>query len=222
MRLQTHLVIVTAISVLFCPSVSFSRQDPEAALRRLARTHPQDAQRIRRACMSARAESLQRYLDCIDVRVSAELPAPRPPRAPPPPPPPVSVTKEGDYSIREYIGPPVIIPGPPPPPAPPPPSRTTVITNPNWVVRPDGAALIHMYPREAMAQGIEGQATIECDVLNDGRLHGCVIVNETPAGYGFGEATLRAAILFRMSPQTRDGVAVGGARVRIPLSWRLG
>src|SRR5690606_15912745 len=94
-----------------------------------------------------------------DQSVDVELiePVPPPPAPPPPPklqvrepqitteapPPPITLpieaTKKEDRV--EYTGPPVIVPGPPPPPAPPAPPRPSVITNPDWVQRPNGADL---------------------------------------------------------------------------------
>ena len=56
----------------------------------------------------------------------------------------------------------------------------------------------------------------------NGSLTGCSVVSESPAGAGFGEATIRAASKFRMRPKTVDGAPVEGARVRVPLTWRLG
>ncbi len=143
------------------------------------------------------------------------------PNAPPPPVTlPIEATKKEDRV--EYTGPPVIVPGPPPPPAPPAPPRPSVITNPDWVRRPDANDLARFYPSRALADGTEGSATIECTVQANGRLSDCSVVSETPSGAGFGRASLQLAPRFQMRPQTRDGAPVGGARVRIPIGWRLG
>lgn len=94
-------------------------------------------------------------------------------------------------------------------------------TNPQWVQKPSGADLETFYPSAARAAGMSGRATIECSVLPDGRLSDCVVVSETPEGYGFGEATVRAATKLRMRPRTVDGKPVAVARVRIPLTWAI-
>jgi hypothetical protein len=41
-------------------------------------------------------------------------------------------------------------------------------------------------------------------------------------GAGFGEAALKLAPKFRMSPRTNAGETVGGGRVRIPITFRIG
>ena len=107
-----------------------------------------------------------------------------------------------------------------PPPAPPPP-RPAVITNPDWVRRPSGEDLARYFPDRASRNSISGRATINCQVTASGGLEGCSVVSEDPADYGFGEAALRMSRLFRMRPQSRDGVPVGGASVRIPITFRL-
>jgi protein TonB len=67
---------------------------------------------------------------------------------------------------------------------------------------------------------VEGAATVGCVVQPDGALTDCQVISETPQGYGFGAAAVKAAARFRMRPATRDGEPVVG-RVTIPLKWRL-
>lgn len=69
------------------------------------------------------------------------------------------------------------------------------------------------YPATAQAQGIGGEATIECLVGHDGRLS-CETIEETPANMGFGAAALRMSEDLRIAPRTRDGVSTAGGRLR--------
>jgi protein TonB len=49
----------------------------------------------------------------------------------------------------------------------------------------------------------------------------CVVLREAPSDEGFGEAALKLTPRFLMRPPTRNAVPVGGAIVRLPLSFRL-
>ena len=53
------------------------------------------------------------------------------------------------------------------------------------------ADVMDYYPARAMNDEQQGVATIDCIVQADGRLADCVIVSESPKGYGFGAATVR-------------------------------
>jgi protein TonB len=121
----------------------------------------------------------------------------------------------------EYTGPVQQTEGPPTPPAPPAPPRPSVITNPTWIRKPDGADLERFYPSAAKERGTEGRATIECTVTASGTLTACRVISEDPSGSGFGEATIRAATRFKMRPKQVDGTAVEGGIVRIPLRWKM-
>lgn len=99
------------------------------------------------------------------------------------------------------------------------PGRT--ITNPDWTHMPTAADLAQYYPRRAMKRGVEGFAAIRCRVERAGALSACVVLRETPEGYGFGEATLRLAPMFRMRPMSVDGRPVDGGVVVIPIKFKL-
>ena len=118
----------------------------------------------------------------------------------------------------------------PPPPRPqppvvaspePPPKRATVITNADWLRRPNGDDLATYYPERAQRLGVSGRATLHCTVTAQGTLVDCSVASEDPADQGFGTAALKMTRLFKMRPQTRDGQAVDGASINIPLVFQL-
>lgn len=107
-------------------------------------------------------------------------------------------------------------------PLPAPPPRPAMITNPDWLQRPSGADLARYFPPRALERGVSGHVVLGCAVTESGALTACGVTDETPAGEGFGQASLRLTSHFRMRPQTRDGAPVGGARVNIPITWTAG
>ncbi len=84
-----------------------------------------------------------------------------------------------------------------------------------------GSVLERYYPARARDQGLEGRAVIQCAITDEARLTDCVIISETPAGAGFGQASIRAASKFRMRPKPGSGTAQAGQRVTIPINWTL-
>jgi protein TonB len=94
------------------------------------------------------------------------------------------------------------------------------MTAPNWLTPPNGDDLAHLYPLAAARAHVEGSASIRCLVTIEGYLNSCEVLTETPAGAGFGLATVQASALWRMSPATRDGVPVQGV-VTVPIKWKL-
>src|SRR5665213_874571 len=97
----------------------------------------------------------------------------------------------------------------------------SIITMPDWSAKPTGEDLAGVYPEAAMKAGLEGRATIACVTTADGLLADCQVVAEDPPGAGFGDAALTLSARFRMRPMTKDGHAVAGGKVRIPIVFRL-
>jgi protein TonB len=95
---------------------------------------------------------------------------------------------------------------------------TTLVTDPVWQRRP--ADLERYYPSRALRRGMEGQARVECVVNVEGWLTNCVVLSETPANWGFGEAAARIARDHRMNPAMRDGIPVE-ARYRMTVPFDL-
>ncbi|MDQ2860428.1 MAG: energy transducer TonB [Pseudomonadota bacterium] len=115
----------------------------------------------------------------------------------------------------------------PAPPAPPviaapvkePPPRPTVISNPDWLRKPNGDDFQKFYPERADRLQIGGRAEISCVVTAQGTLDSCSVVSEDPSDQEFGTQALKMAKLFKMRPKTRDGAPVGGATINIPIRF---
>jgi TonB family protein len=97
---------------------------------------------------------------------------------------------------------------------------TSTIERPQWIERPTGDDFMRYYPEAALNQSVTGRAVLECTAGGDGRVN-CGVVEETPTGWGFGDAAVRISRAFRMSAQLPDGTSVAGGRVRIPIRFML-
>lgn len=146
------------------------------------------------------------------------------PPAPPEPPPPV-VRNDPPPQIQQQqiaidlIAPPVRTPLIISDPDPAPPAPSPALTNATFLERPDGRDFARYYPGNALRRGVGGRVVLDCSVAASGRLN-CSVASEEPAGWGFGDASLRAAQHFRVAPATADGQATSGGRLRVPMTWR--
>jgi len=100
-----------------------------------------------------------------------------------------------------------------------PPAR--LIVDPKWLSRPSADEMSRFYPDHAIDLGLTGEATLFCGVVASGKLTDCRVISETPAGAKFGDAALKLASFFRMSPRTVDGQPVDGGLTRISIAFKL-
>lgn len=96
------------------------------------------------------------------------------------------------------------------------------ITEPDWRRGPGGRQIGAYYPEKAAERELPGRAGIKCTVDPLGELNDCKVVEEFPAGLGFGAAALRMSKSYVMRPLGRDGQPVGGGFVRIPIQFSIG
>jgi TonB family protein len=99
-------------------------------------------------------------------------------------------------------------------------AQTPVVTQPDWLQRPDGDAIAEAYPKIALALELEGLAVIACGIDDLGVLVACKVSSEQPKDIGFGPAAVSLAPMFRMKPKTVNGAAVRG-EVFIPIRFTL-
>lgn len=93
-------------------------------------------------------------------------------------------------------------------------------TVPDWIRKPSGEELSAFYPLRALAEEKSGAATITCYVSTLGIATDCRVVSEEPKEFGFGNATIEVASVFRFRPKTVFGVPTLGV-VTVPLRWNM-
>ncbi len=76
------------------------------------------------------------------------------------------------------------------------------------------------YPPRALRTKTEGDVTATCAVTTGGALTQCLIDSESPEGFGFGAATLKALQQTRVQVSFRHGLQTPQA-LHIPIAWRL-
>ena len=95
------------------------------------------------------------------------------------------------------------------------------VVRPNWRKIPSGDDMAHFYPEGAMRRELGGKALMQCKVAREGTLYACTVISESPPNEGFGEAALKLAPYFEMTPQMEDGRPVAGGVVRIPVVFNI-
>ncbi len=174
----------------------------------------------------------------VDIDIPPPPPPPPPPDLEPPPPPPeieiprfqprpaqnVAATAPSlpVPPVEEPIkAPPTAAVAPPPPPAAPAGPRTIQSKNVKWKRKPQSSDFADNYPERAQRLEKEGTSTIACIVNERGKLTECQVVEEDPAGYGFGQAHITAMKRLEAEPQQLNGEPVAGGRLTLKVRWTL-
>ena len=92
--------------------------------------------------------------------------------------------------------------------------RAQTLPNLTWRVHATGDDILHLYPAQAIQEGINGGATLDCVVIEDGAVR-CLASSEHPLGYGFAAAALQLATKYRVRIGARTDVI--GKRVH----WKI-
>lgn len=93
------------------------------------------------------------------------------------------------------------------------------VNKPVWDALPSNEDVLAVYPAAAKANDLSGRAKITCTVTAAGRLDGCGVVSEEPAGAGFGAAALSLAGKFSLEPRWADGRSAVGAALTLPFRF---
>ncbi|MGV9009856.1 energy transducer TonB [Brevundimonas sp.] len=83
---------------------------------------------------------------------------------------------------------------------------------------PTVAERLRHYPPGASARR-GASARIRCRISIDERLEACRVVDERPAGQGFGQAALAVATYFRVAPPTEDGRPIEGREFTVGIDF---
>jgi protein TonB len=101
------------------------------------------------------------------------------------------------------------------------PSWGLEIADVSWVREPNSRDFARHFPRRALDQGQSGRVTLDCVIAGNGRLD-CSVAQESPSGYGFGDAALNISRNARVRSMLPDGSSAAGRHLRLPLSFRAG
>nr|WP_314434763.1 energy transducer TonB [uncultured Brevundimonas sp.] len=90
-------------------------------------------------------------------------------------------------------------------------------TGPRIVTGPTLGQIRALHPANARSR--YGRVELSCIIRLDSRLDVCRVVEETPAGMGFGAAGLQVSGYFRFQPPTENGRPVEGQRVTVGVDF---
>lgn len=97
-----------------------------------------------------------------------------------------------------------------------------VIGKPRWMAVPKLADLQAVLPPAAQKAGVlHARVVLRCRVAAGGAVDDCKVASETPAGLGYGAATLALAPTFRISVWSQEGLPTVGGVLDIPVRYDL-
>jgi TonB family protein len=83
---------------------------------------------------------------------------------------------------------------------------------------PTGKDYARLFPPAAKASSRGGEARVSCVVTSTGQATHCAVIDESPAGLGFGEAARQMMMDAKFRPATYGGRPIGSV-VNIPLKF---
>lgn len=86
------------------------------------------------------------------------------------------------------------------------------LAHPSYMQRAKSEDVAAAYPKAAFAQKISGDVDLNCTADAGGRLSGCKVTKEEPAGLGFGDAALGLSAKDRVKVKDDNGAAIIGRR----------
>lgn len=91
-----------------------------------------------------------------------------------------------------------------------------------WSSMPTSEDVVAIYPDAAREAGFKGDVEVDlrCYIDKDFGIDGCSVARESPAGYGFGEATLKLTPKFKLDAKVTRGEALVGYRMIIPVRFK--
>lgn len=103
----------------------------------------------------------------------------------------------------------------------PPSSGAPVLTSYDvlWLTPPTTAVLQRTFPQRALQREQAGKAKLRCAIAGE-RLD-CQAVDETPAGWGFGEAAMKASQMIAVAPTLKDGTPSSGRELCFAIRYAL-
>ncbi len=97
-----------------------------------------------------------------------------------------------------------------------------VVGKASWAKLPSGGDVVAGYPVAAAKAGVRNaRVLMHCDIGPQGRLTGCTVQSEDPAGHGFAASALAMSPLFQVKPWSEEGLPMVGGKIRVPVRFQL-